>query len=249
MFFSLLTLLLPLVAAAAPKLNSNAITAPVAGAFLKAGEPYTIKWTNVQGPQVTLTLIDGPSNQLDSITQIAENVDNTGSFTWNVPANLARSGTYAIRISYSSNPAEWNYSDRFNFESNVVAVKDAKTTGAAETTAATSIDGSSTDGAATATSTGASSSAPAASTSETMPPKSSSMHSAATSAAAKKTGTESMNVATHTTRRSTYSVMATNMAPLDGDNGSGADSGAGRAGVAVSVVGVVIGMLVGGALL
>ncbi|KAK6353531.1 hypothetical protein TWF696_005494 [Orbilia brochopaga] len=236
MRFSLLSLLLPLVAAAAPKLNSNAITAPIAGALLTAGKPYTITWTNVQGPKVTLSLIDGPSNQLTSIADIATNVDNTGSFTWNVPKDIARSGTYSIRISYSENPAEWNYSDRFNLESTVVAptnVKDASSSAAASTEASSS-------GSAPATSEDAAST----SMSDATMAKSTSA-AAATTPAAKSSGTAGTSVVTQTTRRSTYSVVPTNMAPLDGEDKSGAV----RTEIAVSVIGVAVVMFVGGALL
>ncbi|KAF3916894.1 hypothetical protein ABW21_db0200889 [Orbilia brochopaga] len=228
MRFYLLSLLLPLVAAAAPDLKPNAITAPIAGAVLTAGKPYTIKWTNIQGPTVTLSLIDGPSNQLSPVTEIVANIDNTGSFTWNVPNDIARSGTYAIRITYSANPAEWNYSDRFAFDSNVVAVKATSSADTASTAAATSMDATS----------AASSSMPAGMTART------SSMAAGTTAAAKSSGAGT-TMATQTTKRSTYSVVPTSMAPLDGEG----QSAAVRTQVAVSVIGAAVAMFVGGLLL
>lgn len=119
------------VASAQVPMKSNAITAPIAGDIITAGEPYEIKWTNVQGSQVTLVVMDGAASSLREVRTIITNLPNTGSYTWSVPEDLPRSATYSIRISYDRDPSHYNYSDRFVFESQFVA-----TTSAASTTSA-----------------------------------------------------------------------------------------------------------------
>ncbi|KAK6330746.1 hypothetical protein TWF718_002947 [Orbilia javanica] len=131
--FTFLLSALPLALAA--ELGNNAITAPIAGDVITAGEPYAIKWTNIEGSSVTLTLVDGPANQVKPVKEIINNTPNTGVFTWSVPEDLPASKTYAIRITYNNNPADYNYSDRFTFENESV-VSSAAVSSSAETSTA-----------------------------------------------------------------------------------------------------------------
>ncbi|KAK6522269.1 hypothetical protein TWF281_002833 [Arthrobotrys megalospora] len=260
-FRNLLTLLLsalPLTLAA--DLGNNAITAPVAGDVITAGEPYAIKWTNMKGNLVTITLIDGPANQVHAVKDIATNAPNTGVFTWSVPDDLPASQTYAIRISYNNNPADYNYSDRFTFE-NTNTVSSAAVSSHAETstapstkTATTSSDPSSETESATsesktgttksesATSTAASTESEATTTTEASS-KSESKTETATSHASETTGSAKPNQTTVSrAAKTTSQTVQTDMAPVDHP------SSASRS-VSGSFIAAIAGMMIGGALL
>ncbi|KAK6542506.1 hypothetical protein TWF694_006458 [Orbilia ellipsospora] len=231
--------------AAPPTLNSNAITAPISGDLISAGKPFTIKWTNVEGSAVTLNLIDGPSNQLKPISQIVANAPNNGAYTWNVPDDLPTSATYAIRISYSNKPDEWNYSDRFTFENqNVVAsaavssaVSSAVTESAIETdTAVVSVTteiSTATEVMSTASESATESASESVTKSVSMPPYTTSAEE--TSAAATNTGGKS-------TTKVIMTSVPTNPAPIDGENSAVRFGGSSSfAGLVVAMAGVIAG--------
>ncbi|KAF3919493.1 hypothetical protein ABW20_dc0100649 [Dactylellina cionopaga] len=127
------------IASAQVSTKQNAFTSPTAGDVIRPGDKWDIKWMNVAGGAVTITLMDGPANQLKPIRTIVANAPNTGSYTWDVPADIVTSGTYSLRISYDSNPNNYNYSDRFNFVSSYVSTPSASSTTAASTTSAASV--------------------------------------------------------------------------------------------------------------
>ncbi|EWC47813.1 hypothetical protein DRE_03013 [Drechslerella stenobrocha 248] len=224
--------ILPLLAAAvhaAGGLKSNAITAPIAGDVISSGKTYTIKWTNIAGTKVKLTLIDGPANQVSPVADIAVDQDNTGSYTWNVPSDLPASKTYAIRIQYNNNPDDWNYSDRFDFNSNappkVSSASSVSATASASTGVHTSATGTaSTSGITYAPSTHVSISSYAASS------------TAVISSVSVRAGNSTVTTPTRPPS-STTSALLPSMAP---------DSSAPRsAGLGNIVVGAIVGLVAG----
>lgn len=127
-------------------LGGNAITSPGPTDTITAGEDFTITWTNVRGGSVTLVLVTGDSDDLQPVATIVANVDNDGSYTWSVPEDLPASDEYAIRISYDSNPNNYNYSDRFNFDSDVTGTPTISTASSTEPpTSTTETESSTTD--------------------------------------------------------------------------------------------------------
>ncbi|KAK6336387.1 hypothetical protein TWF696_001947 [Orbilia brochopaga] len=196
-----------LVSAQAPT-TPNAISNPISGDTITAGQSYDITWINPTPGTVTLTLMTGPANQLTPVTTIASNIPNDGSYTWNVPSNIPANSGYSIRISYDNNPANWNYSDRFEFVSSVTA-----TSSAASSTASSASSESS--------SSAASTSSEASTTSESSASSTSSATSSAATSSAITTSGNSTTIATTTTRRPTTST------PPPIPTGSGAPVGAG----------------------
>lgn len=75
---------------------------------MKAGESFTIGWTNANGA-VKLTLLTGPGENVKRLEVIASDLKGT-SYTWNAPVNL-KEGTYAFQINDESGGI--NYSARF----------------------------------------------------------------------------------------------------------------------------------------
>ncbi|KAK6542917.1 hypothetical protein TWF694_006855 [Orbilia ellipsospora] len=120
--------------------KANAITAPTAGTVLTEGQQFTIKWIDIVGDTVSLVLLEGPTGDLRTLAVIAEGITNTGTYAWVVPdgvAVLSSSSDYTIRISYDSNPNDYNYSDRF------AVLADASTSDVATTSTPTTVNTSS----------------------------------------------------------------------------------------------------------
>lgn len=74
------------------------------------GEPFTITWSDAQGP-VTLTLVSGPESNLVPVFTITSG-ETGNSYTW-TPSDIP-SGTYAIRIEDST--PEANFGPRFQYQ-------------------------------------------------------------------------------------------------------------------------------------
>lgn len=144
MHFSKLTTLLTLAAATAVQavnvlveVNGNAISAPTAGDIVEAGAPVEIVWNPTTEGDVTLVLRKGDSNALDTLETIAEDIENTGTYTWTPSDELVASDDYAIEIRWgAADDFESNYSPKFVVDSDVVEVTTTAT--ATATTTATS---------------------------------------------------------------------------------------------------------------
>ncbi|GKT42234.1 uncharacterized protein ColSpa_02415 [Colletotrichum spaethianum] len=83
---------------------------------VKAGEAFTITWSDAQGP-VTLTLKNGPSTNLVTVSTIASGQTGT-SYSW-TPSSTLPTDQYAIEISDSSSTP--NYSTQFTITTDVTA--------------------------------------------------------------------------------------------------------------------------------
>ncbi|CAO3676215.1 unnamed protein product [Umbelopsis vinacea] len=90
------------------------ITAPIQGTSFKVGDSAEIDWINGDSSKVTLSLLNGPTPQTESvISVIASNVNgDDGSYTWTIPASVAVSSTYAIQIQYGT--GNYSYSAPFS---------------------------------------------------------------------------------------------------------------------------------------
>jgi len=131
--------------------GANPIVAPLGNEDIKAGEATTIKWTPTTGDTVTLILREGTdANDLGTLTTIAANVDNSGSFEWTPSADLVDAGDYSIQI--TSDRETSNYSPMFSIESD----NKASSTSSSSTSTSTASSSTSTS---TKTSTSTSSSA------------------------------------------------------------------------------------------
>ncbi|KAI9287762.1 Ser-Thr-rich glycosyl-phosphatidyl-inositol-anchored membrane family-domain-containing protein [Umbelopsis sp. AD052] len=101
------------VAAATAQTTPYYITAPIQGTSFKAGSSAEIDWINGNSENVTLSLLNGPTAQTQSIIMvIAKNVNgDDGSYTWTIPTSVGVSNTYAIQIQYGS--GNFSYSAPF----------------------------------------------------------------------------------------------------------------------------------------
>ncbi|KAF6808117.1 hypothetical protein CSOJ01_07723 [Colletotrichum sojae] len=178
---------------------------------ITAGEPFTITWSDNQGP-VTLTLKNGPSTDLKTVTTITTGASGN-SFTWTPSASLP-SDTYALEISDGTEP---NYSNQFTIAGASGTATAASSTGSASAT------------------TAASSSASATVTTTVTPASSSASESASVSSAANST-VASSTVATSTrVRECTSATSESTTAPTTVPGGD-----AGRIGSPIALIGLTI---------
>ncbi|EOD51683.1 Cell wall beta-glucan synthesis [Neofusicoccum parvum] len=114
MYFPTTTLLTGIIAglaAVASAQSGNPITVPAAKQINPAGKPFDIKWEPTTEGKVSITLWKGATTNLQSITNIAENIDNSGTYTWTPPKSLAKAADYALKLDAAD--GSFQYSSQF----------------------------------------------------------------------------------------------------------------------------------------
>ncbi|KAI8332364.1 hypothetical protein BC941DRAFT_129479 [Chlamydoabsidia padenii] len=83
------------------------VTAPLQGASYKAGYKAIISWINPSVDSISqIILAKGPSNALQSVSNIATNVPaSSNSYTWNIPNDIPAGTDYAFEFGTSPNLA------------------------------------------------------------------------------------------------------------------------------------------------
>ncbi|KAI4153681.1 MAG: hypothetical protein LQ340_002164 [Diploschistes diacapsis] len=114
-------ILAALVALASAASGPNAFNVPPQGYLLHAGQAQTFTWDNLQGSTVTLMLREGPDGNLNQGTVLASGLQNTGTYTWSVPANTVEGNAYTIEIIDEQDPTQTNFTPQFDILSNVLA--------------------------------------------------------------------------------------------------------------------------------
>ncbi|OTA97920.1 hypothetical protein M434DRAFT_391532 [Hypoxylon sp. CO27-5] len=99
---------------------------------IQVGKPFEITWSGAAGA-VTLTLKDGPSDNLQTVDQLTSG--QTGdSYTW-VPSSSLSTGTYALEI---NDGTDVNYSQQFEVEGGSVSSTSASASSTVSSTLSTS---------------------------------------------------------------------------------------------------------------
>ena len=85
--------------------NIVSITSPLTGTVYTAGQPAVITWIDQQVPVIPkIVLAKGLPTALQPVSTIAQDVDaNAGSYTWNVPVDIAAGDDYAFELGNSPN--------------------------------------------------------------------------------------------------------------------------------------------------
>ena len=83
--------------------SGNDISAPAPGAQIPAGKSFTIRWSPSAPTtnDLSLILVEGSSSNPSSMQSkftIADNVPNTGSYTWNVDGSVTPATDYAVLL-------------------------------------------------------------------------------------------------------------------------------------------------------
>jgi len=77
----------------------NPISRPTVGDVLIAGGTFDILWTpTTTGSLISLILRKGPGNNIGIVGPIADSIQNSGSYLWNIPATLPAGLDYAVQI-------------------------------------------------------------------------------------------------------------------------------------------------------
>lgn len=116
----------------------NAFITPTTAEVVEAGKGYAITWKADGGKTVTITLRKGDSKNLDTLEDIARQVDNSGKYSWTPAGDLEKGADYALQIKDDAS-GEINYTGLFSINSNVAPSDKPKT----KTTSATSTSSSS----------------------------------------------------------------------------------------------------------
>jgi hypothetical protein len=91
--------------------GQNPIIYPGTDAQIDAGSTIQITWNPTAGAKVTLKLMYGQTQNLQTGTTIASAIANTGSFFWQIPGNIGN-GQWSIGIT-DGNTSDDNYSPFF----------------------------------------------------------------------------------------------------------------------------------------
>lgn len=79
--------------------EGNPISAPGLGSIVPVGQPFSINWVPTTQGTVTLVLLKGPSSNAVPQYAIAENIPNSGSYSWTPKDDLAPGSTgYGIQL-------------------------------------------------------------------------------------------------------------------------------------------------------
>ncbi|KAL4929484.1 GPI anchored serine-threonine rich protein [Aspergillus undulatus] len=90
--------------------SGNAILTPGLNELVTAGEKYTITWDPTTSGDVSLVLLRGPSENVQPLYPIAENIGNSGSFDWTPSTDLEPDTThYGLLLVVESGPNKGAY--------------------------------------------------------------------------------------------------------------------------------------------
>ncbi|KAJ5166582.1 cell wall protein [Penicillium canariense] len=169
--------------------KANAFSNPAGGYVFTVGEATTLVWNADSGSTVTLRLQYGDVTTANSGAVIASGIANDGSYTWQVPSDLAYESDYTIEIIDDQDTSNYNFLPRFTVAG---ATASATATTASSTSMSTATTVSSTS---TSTTSASTSSTP---TTMTTTSSSSSASSSSTASTTKSTSTSASTSASST---------------------------------------------------
>lgn len=81
-----------------PNPAGNPIYRPL-NEIVPVGQPFTVTWDPTAGDTVTLVLLRGPPENAVALYPIAENIPNSGTFSWTPPTELVPDTTrYGLQL-------------------------------------------------------------------------------------------------------------------------------------------------------
>ena len=88
------------------------VTNPAYAAIWRPGDLLKIKWIATSISKIEIQLYRKSSYQFT----LANNIENTGSFDWQIPIDINISNHYLLKIINHSNPDVYQFSDRFGIQ-------------------------------------------------------------------------------------------------------------------------------------
>ncbi|TID19526.1 GPI anchored serine-threonine rich protein [Venturia nashicola] len=94
--------------------KNNAIYTPGLNELVPVGTPYQITWKPDVPGLVNIYLLRGPAENLKVLSTIAEDIPNTGSYSWTPDTTLEDDKThYGLNLTMPAVPGEFQYSTQF----------------------------------------------------------------------------------------------------------------------------------------
>ena len=93
--------------------EGNSISKPGLDEAVPAGKPYTITWNPTTKGPVSLVLLRGPSNNVQPIATIAEQIENTGKYEWTPSTSLEPDVTHYGLLIVVENTRQYQWSTQF----------------------------------------------------------------------------------------------------------------------------------------
>lgn len=98
-----------------PVTDEAVIFNPAVGELWKPGNEYEIKWSYPGSvKEVNITLL---KKKQYNVLSIQNNAVNSGIFTWKIPADIAQSVSYQIKIENSADPKFFFFGEVFEISS------------------------------------------------------------------------------------------------------------------------------------
>ncbi|KAF7592773.1 hypothetical protein BBP40_012531 [Aspergillus hancockii] len=118
--------------------SGNPIYTPGLNEQVPAGKPYSITWNPTTTGAVSLVLLRGPSNNVQPLETIAEQIPNSGKFEWTPATTLEADVTHYGLLIVVEGTGQYQYSTQFGISNNNVASSSvaSSTEAATSTTAA-----------------------------------------------------------------------------------------------------------------
>ncbi|KAJ5628305.1 hypothetical protein N7490_010533 [Penicillium lividum] len=188
--------------------TANPFSNPTGGYVFTSGDATTLTWDPTTSGTVSLRLQWGSVTTAESGDAIASDIDNSGTYTWDVPTDLVKDREYTIEILDDSDTADYNFLPYFTV-AGATGTASATTSASSTSTSAssTSTSSASTSSEATSTSTASSSSssssASTSSTSTTMTTMSTSASSTGSSTTSSTSTSSSSSTSASTSATST----------------------------------------------
>ncbi|KAI0148123.1 Ser-Thr-rich glycosyl-phosphatidyl-inositol-anchored membrane family-domain-containing protein [Hypoxylon sp. NC0597] len=171
---------------------------------IAVGKPFEITWSGAAGA-VTLTLKDGPSDNLQTVGQITSG--QTGeSYTW-VPSSSLSTGTYALEI---NDGTDVNYSQQFEVSGGSASSTSASASSTVSSTLSTSTVSSTTVSSTISSTSSVSSTTSSASESSSSSSATTSGSSTSASITSSSASASSTSSASHTSSTTSAATVAPN---------------------------------------
>ncbi|KAJ5740478.1 Ser-Thr-rich glycosyl-phosphatidyl-inositol-anchored membrane family-domain-containing protein [Penicillium malachiteum] len=120
--------------------TGNPILTPGLQQQVPEGKPFEITWTPTTEGKISLVLLEGPSTNMQVLYAIAEDIDNSGSYTWTPSTSLTPQTTHYGLLLVVEGTGQYQYSTQFGIVSDGSASSSSAVT-LAQTTAQASATG------------------------------------------------------------------------------------------------------------
>ncbi|KAJ5088198.1 hypothetical protein N7456_011814 [Penicillium angulare] len=163
--------------------EANAFNNPKGGYVFTSGDSTTLSWDPTTSGTVSLRLQWGSVTTPESGDAIASSIDNSGSYTWDVPTDLVKDREYSIEIIDDSDSDDYNFLPYFTVAgaTETASATASATSASSSSASSTEASTSSTSSTSSSSSTSSTSSSSTSSTPTTMTTMSSTSSSSSTS--------------------------------------------------------------------